>query len=138
MEINTRSVSGYLRFAILAKLRPLRRGTFRFKQEQESIESWLGLVVRAAALSPELAIEVAECAGLIKGYGDTHKRGAGNYRAIATEVIAPALAGDMPVRQAIDAVASARTAPSLDPDGEALAKCLAGLSRTPVRAIAAE
>jgi indolepyruvate ferredoxin oxidoreductase, beta subunit len=81
---------------------------------------------------------VAECAGLIKGYGDTHKRGAGNYRVIAAQVIAPALGVAVPVRQAIDAVASARTAASLDPDGEALAKCLAGLARAPVHAIAAE
>ena len=29
----------------------------------------------------ELALEVAECARLIKGYGDTHKRGSANYRA---------------------------------------------------------
>jgi len=81
---------------------------------------------------------VAECAGLIKGYGDTHKPGAGNYRVIAAQVIVPALAGAMAVRQAIDAVTSARTAASLDPEGEALAKCLAGLAQAPVHAIAAE
>jgi len=66
------------------------------------------------------------------------KRGAGNYCAIAAQAIAPALAGALPLRQAIDAVASARAAASLDPEGEALAKCLAGLARTPVHAIAAE
>ena len=37
MAINSRSLSGYLRFALLAKLRPLRRGTFRFQQEQEGV-----------------------------------------------------------------------------------------------------
>jgi indolepyruvate ferredoxin oxidoreductase, beta subunit len=138
MAINTRSIFGYLRFALLAKLRPLRRGTFRFQQEREAIEAWLKLILQAAPLAAELAIEVAECAGLIKGYGDTQKRGAGNYRAIAAQVIAPTLAGGIPVRQAIDAVASARTAASLDPEGEALAKCLAGLARAPAHAIAAE
>jgi indolepyruvate ferredoxin oxidoreductase beta subunit len=138
VAINTRSISGYLRFALLAKLRPLRCGTFRFQQEQEAIEAWLKLIVQAAALSTELAIEAAECAGLIKGYGDTHKRGAGNYRAVAAQVIAPALAGGIPVREAIDAVASARTAASLDPEGEALAKCLAGFLQAPAHAIAAE
>ncbi len=81
----------------LAKLRPLRRKTFRFRQEQEAIEAWLRLIVQAASLSAELAIEIAECAGLIKGYGDTHRRGSANYDAIATQVIAPALAGVMPV-----------------------------------------
>jgi hypothetical protein len=47
------------------------------------------------------------------------------------------LADVIPVRQAIDGVAGARAAALLDPEGEALAKCLAGLAQ-PARAIAAE
>jgi indolepyruvate ferredoxin oxidoreductase beta subunit len=138
MAVNTRSITGYLRFAMLAKLRPLRRKTFRFRQEQEAIVAWLGLIQQAATLSADLAIELAECAGLIKGYGDTHRRGRANYDAIAGQVIAPALHGDIPVRRATDAVASARAAASVDPEGEALAKCLAGLARASAHAIAAE
>jgi indolepyruvate ferredoxin oxidoreductase beta subunit len=138
MAINSRSVSGYFRFALLARLRPFRRRTFRFRQEQEAIEAWLRLIAQAASHSGELAIEIAECAGLIKGYGDTHRHGSGNYEAIAARVIAPALTGAMPARQAADAVASARAAALLDPDGEALAKCLAELERAPAHAIAAE
>jgi indolepyruvate ferredoxin oxidoreductase, alpha subunit len=138
MAVNSRSISGYLRFTALAKLRPWRRKTFRFRQEQEVIEAWLRLIVQAASRSAELAVEIAECAGLIKGYGDTHRRGSANYNAIATQVIAPALAGAVPAQQAIDAVASARTAALVDPEGEALAKCLAGLTSAPVHAIAAE
>jgi indolepyruvate ferredoxin oxidoreductase beta subunit len=137
MAVNSRSIFGYLRFAMLAKLSPWRRKTFRFVQEQEAIETWLRLLVQAAARSGELAIEIAECAGLIKGYGDTHRRGSGNYHQIVKEVVMPALADAMPVRQAIDGVASARAAALLDPEGEALAKCLAGLAQ-PARAIAAE
>jgi indolepyruvate ferredoxin oxidoreductase beta subunit len=137
MAVNSRSIFGYLRFAMLAKLRPWRRKTFRFVQEQEAIETWLRLLVQAAARSGELAIEIAECAGLIKGYGDTHRRGSGNYHQIVKEVVMPALADAMPVRQAIDGVASARAAALLDPEGEALAKCLAGLAQ-PARPIAAE
>jgi indolepyruvate ferredoxin oxidoreductase beta subunit len=125
MAVNSRSVSGYLRFAILAKLRPWRRKTFRFGQEQAAIEAWLRLIVQAAARSAELAIEIAECAGLIKGYGDTHRRGSANYHQIVKEVVLPALADAVPVRQAIDGVASARAAALLDAEGEALAKCLA-------------
>lgn len=138
MAVNTTSMSGYLRFHFLAKLRRWRRGTFRFQEEQRAIEAWLKLIAQAAPLSAELAIEIAECARLIKGYGDTHKRGSGNYRSIAAQVIAPALAGDMPVQQAVDAVASARTAALLDPEGETLSKCLADLASPPVHAIAAE
>jgi indolepyruvate ferredoxin oxidoreductase, alpha subunit len=141
MAVATTSVSGYLRFYVLAKLRGLRRKTSRFQEEQRAIETWLSLIAQASALSAELALEIAECARLIKGYGDTHKRGSGNYRAIIARIIEPALAGGLPVRRAIDAIASARTAALLDSDGEALTKCLADLAApfgAPAHAIAAE
>jgi len=138
MTVNSRSVSGYLRFVLLASLGPFRRSTYRFRQEQDAIEAWLRLIVEAAAHSGEFAVEIAECAGLIKGYGDTHRRGSANYNAIAASVIASALAGALPAGRAADAVASARAAALLDPDGEALAKCLAELERAPARAIVAE
>ena len=93
MEVNTTSVTGYLRFLMLAKLRRVRRGTFRYAQEQASIESWLKLIRQAADKSAELAIEIAECARLIKGYGSTHKRGTDNFRTIEMRVIWPALEG---------------------------------------------
>jgi hypothetical protein len=44
----------------------------------------------------------------------------------------------MPVRQAVDAIASASAAALLDPEGEALTKCLADLVALPAHAIAAE
>jgi indolepyruvate ferredoxin oxidoreductase beta subunit len=138
MEINTASISGFLRFYILAKLRRWRPRSWRFREEQRAIESWLKLIARAAPLSAALAIEIAECARLIKGYGDTHKRGSDNYQVIVAQVIEPALAGQIAVRQATDAIASARTAALLDPEGEALSNCLAELSSPPAHAIAAE
>ena len=82
MEVNSTSVRGFLRFLMLAKLRRLRPYGYRYKQEQQQIENWLALIREAARRSPELALEVAECARLIKGYGDTHARGLANDRAI--------------------------------------------------------
>jgi len=137
MEINSTSVSGYLRFLILAKLKRLRPYGHRYAQEQQQIESWLALIAQAAKLSPDLAIEVAECARLIKGYGDTHARGLANYAAIETRVIRPALAGEIPLPRAIDAIASGRTAALIDPEGEGLGRCLAEIDR-PALQIAAE
>jgi indolepyruvate ferredoxin oxidoreductase, beta subunit len=138
MEINSTSISGYLRFLMLAKLRRLRPYGHRYKQEQQQIESWLALIREAARRSPELALEIAECARLIKGYGDTHTRGLANYRAIEERVIRPALAGEIPSGQAADAVASARTAALVDPEGEGLARCLAEIDgQTPLN-VAAE
>src|SRR5262249_13057305 len=92
MEINSASISGFLRFWLLAKLKRWRPGTYRFQEEQRAIEDWLALIVEAAKISAEFAIEVAECARLIKGYGDTHKRGTANYRLIEQRIIRPAIA----------------------------------------------
>jgi indolepyruvate ferredoxin oxidoreductase alpha subunit len=138
MEVNSASVVGFLRFWLLAKLRRFRGGTYRFVEEQREIEAWLGLIVEAGVLSAELALEIAECARLLKGYGDTFKRGTANYRLIELHLIRPALAGQIPVGQAIDAIASARTAALVDPDGESLARCLADVESQSARRIAAE
>jgi indolepyruvate ferredoxin oxidoreductase beta subunit len=138
MEVNTASVSGFLRFWLLAKLRWWRPRSYRYQEEQRAIEAWLGLIVEAARLSGDLALEVAECARLIKGYGDTHKRGSANYRLIEARVIRPVLAGGIPLRQGIDAIASARAAALIDPESEALTHCLAELDKYNSMSIAAE
>jgi indolepyruvate ferredoxin oxidoreductase beta subunit len=137
MEVDSTTVRGFLRFLVLAKLRRLRPFGYRYKQEQQQIESWLALIREAARKSPQLALEVAECARLIKGYGDTHARGLANYRAIETRVIRPALAGEIAPARACDALANARTAALVDPEGEGLAKCLAEID-APAMRIAAE
>jgi indolepyruvate ferredoxin oxidoreductase, alpha subunit len=138
MELNTTSINGYLRFRILAGLRRFRPRSYRYAEEQAQIESWLALIREAAARSGELALEVAECARLIKGYGETHKRGLDNYRTIVERVIRPTLGGDLPIGRAVDAIASARTAALVDPDGEGLAKCLAELDQQASFRVAAE
>jgi indolepyruvate ferredoxin oxidoreductase beta subunit len=138
MELQTTSIGGYLRFRLLAGLRRWRPRSYRYGEEQVQIETWLTLIREAASYSADLAIEVAECARLIKGYGDTHKRGLGNYRIIEQRVIRRALAGDLSVGHAVDAVASARTAALVDPDGASLARCLAALDPQASFRIAAE
>ncbi len=138
MELKTTTVWGYLRFWGLAKLRRFRPKSHRFGEEQIIIEAWLARVVAAAQLSSELGREIAECARLIKGYGDTWKRGAANYAAIERRIIVPVLEGRIPVAQGIDAVASARTAALLDPEGEGLAKALAAIEAQVTMPMAAE
>ncbi|PWB63427.1 MAG: indolepyruvate oxidoreductase subunit B [Bradyrhizobiaceae bacterium] len=138
MEIDTLSVTGWLRFRALAALRRVRPKSHRYAEEQAQIETWLAAIRDAAKLSRELAREIAECARLIKGYGDTHARGWGNYAIIEQRLIRPALAGTLPAAAAVDAIASARTAALLDPEGEALANCLAEIARATPLAMAAE
>jgi indolepyruvate ferredoxin oxidoreductase beta subunit len=138
MELKTTSISGYLRFWLLTKLRRFRPRSHRYAEEQAQIESWLTMIHEAAAHSAELAIEIAECARLIKGYGDTHKRGCDNFRTITDRVIRPALSGHLPAATVVDAVASARTAALADPDGESLTRCLAALDQQASFRVAAE
>ena len=101
----------------------------RGKMEQAAIEAWLAHIVAAAAKSETLALEITECAQLLKGYGDTLRRGAANYATIERQVILPVLEGGIPLARGIDAVASARVAALADPEGESLAECLAGISQ---------
>jgi indolepyruvate ferredoxin oxidoreductase, beta subunit len=124
MNVRTTAVSGYLVMRFLASFKRLRPWSHRFREEQHQIEEWLGLVIAASARSAELGLEVADCARLIKGYGDTLKRGQNNYRTIVTRVIQPALDGKWPPSHAADAVASARAAALADPEGESLARTL--------------
>lgn len=124
MELNSSSVTGFLKLRMLAGMRRWRRGTWRYRREQETIEAWLGMIERAQTLSTSLALEIAECARLIKGYGDTHKRGSGNFARIVAALIAPALAGEIDADRAAESVAAARDAALADPEGETLAKTL--------------
>ncbi|MGH6980509.1 MAG: indolepyruvate oxidoreductase subunit beta family protein, partial [Stellaceae bacterium] len=124
MSVQSTSVSGYLKLRLLASFKRLRPWSYKFREEQVAIDGWLGLVASAAARSPELALEVADCARLIKGYGDTLKRGQTSYRTIVTRVIQPALDGKWPAGHAADAVASARAAALADPEGDSLSRTL--------------
>ena len=53
-------------------------------------------------------------------------------------MIRPALAGQIPPDRAADALASARTAALVDPEGESLAKCLAEIEGQAAFRMAAE
>jgi indolepyruvate ferredoxin oxidoreductase beta subunit len=138
MEVRTTSITGYLKFWFLAKLRRWRPRSHRFIEEQGAITAWLNLIQQGAALSGELALEIVECARVIKGYGDTHKRGTANFALIEERVIRPVLAGAFPLPQGIDAIASARTASLTDPEGESLARCLADIESHATFKMAAE
>jgi indolepyruvate ferredoxin oxidoreductase beta subunit len=128
MHVRTSTVFGFARLRFLASLRWWRPRTWRYVEEQAEIEGWLAQIRAAQALSVELAREIAESARLIKGYGDTYKRGLANYRRITEEIIVLALAGRMAPAKATDAVANARVAALADPEGEALGRTLAAIA----------
>ncbi|EME71606.1 indolepyruvate oxidoreductase subunit B [Paramagnetospirillum caucaseum] len=126
-QINANGIFGFATMRLLAGLKPWRRHSHRFVQEQAGIEDWLAAVGSAARLSPALGVEVAECARLIKGYGGTWTRGMSNFQRIRDAVIAPAATGIWPLAFALDAVANARAAALADPEGKGLERTLAAI-----------
>ncbi len=122
MHIKTSGFFGYLLVRSLAWLRPLRPMSYRYVEEQGLIERWLGMVAEAAKRDSELAYEIAECARLIKGYGETHRRGRGNFLAIADALIENPPTGD--AREQAGAIRKAREAALADPEGKALGTTL--------------
>jgi indolepyruvate ferredoxin oxidoreductase beta subunit len=73
--VTTSSLPGFLLLYAIAGLRRFRRASLRYAVENERIEAWLAEIVRIAAHDPALAVEIARCQRLVKGYGDTHERG---------------------------------------------------------------
>jgi indolepyruvate ferredoxin oxidoreductase beta subunit len=121
LKIKTTSVGGFLLLKCMSSLRRWRRVSSRFAEEQAMIERWLAAIREAAAKDLDLALEIAECARLVKGYGETHRRGLGNFVAILDNLVeTDATLGD---RKA--AIRAARDAALGDPDGKALRSLLA-------------
>jgi indolepyruvate ferredoxin oxidoreductase beta subunit len=122
MHLKTSGVFGYLLVRSLAWLKPWRPHSYRYGEEQRLIEHWLTRVRDAAARSVPLALEVAECARLIKGYGDTHRRGKANFLAILDALVDHPATSE-PAEQA-KAIRKAREAALADPEGKALSGAL--------------
>jgi indolepyruvate ferredoxin oxidoreductase beta subunit len=99
--VATSSMRGFLLLWGLARLRAVRRGTLRYAMENERIEQWLSHIAEAARLNPAVAVQVAQCQRLVKGYGDTHARGLANYQTLmgavqrAGATLAPAVLGEL-------------------------------------------
>jgi len=117
--VETTSIDGFLMLYFIASLRPFRRRSLRFGIEQARIEEWLARVTTAATRNYELAVELAECPRLVKGYGDTHHRGWSNFETLMTAL--PRLQ-DEP--DAAEALKRLRDAALADESGVKLAETL--------------
>jgi|CXWL01.1.fsa_nt_gi indolepyruvate ferredoxin oxidoreductase beta subunit len=122
MHLKTSGVFGYLLVRSLAWLKPWRPQSYRYAEEQKLIEHWLSRVRDAAARSVPVALEVAECARLIKGYGDTHRRGKANFLAILDALVDHPATADAAAQA--KAIRKAREAALADPEGKALGGAL--------------
>jgi len=122
MHVKTSGVFGYLMVRALAWLKPWRPHSYRYQEEQKLIERWLARVAEAAARSQALALEIAACATLLKGYGETHRRGKANFLAILDALVEnPATTN---ADEQAKAIRKAREAALADPEGKALGGAL--------------
>ena len=134
MHVKTTSISGFVLMRVLAWLRPFRPLTSRWREEQALIGRWLGAIAGAAKRDAGLALEIALCGRLIKGYGDTHKRGKGNFLRILDTLVESNAVPDDHAR--IEAIRKAREAALADPEGRKLELSLEthGIAPLPPRA----
>jgi indolepyruvate ferredoxin oxidoreductase beta subunit len=123
--VKTTSVSGFVLLYAVASLKRFRRGSLRFPEETRSIDEWLARIMQLAPVSYQLAAEVAEARTLLKGYGDTRRRGQERYDRLMALV--PTLADD-PTGATV--FARLRKAAQADEEGAALERALAELQRT--------
>lgn len=121
LHVRTTSIHGFVMLRLLAALRWWRPRSSRFAEEQDLIERWLDEVRKALEHDADLALEIALCGRLIKGYGDTHARGRASFKGIL-DTLAQPLSGEDIDRAAV--VREAREAALADPEGGRLEQSL--------------
>ena len=120
MVVNTTGVLGYSMLWVMARARPLRPRSLRFGLEQTAIDAWLDRAVRLGERDPDLACEVVECQGVLKGYGATHAHGRESFTLIMAAVDSWTEGS-----HGADQVRRLREAALADEDGAALRAALA-------------
>jgi indolepyruvate ferredoxin oxidoreductase beta subunit len=118
--LQTTSIRGYIMLYFIARLKPIRRRSLRFNLEQERMDQWIILINREIESNYELAYEIAECANLIKGYGDTHANGWRNFILVMEQVVSLRNESDVAAR-----ISQLRKAALADEDGTKLRAILA-------------
>ena len=120
-RVRTTALSGFEPLYVIAGLKPWRRSLLRHAREVAHRDAWLAVVAQS---NPALALEVLKCRRLIKGYSDTHSRGAGKFDKIIAAL--PLLTGrdDAP-----DWVRRLRDAALADADGKKLDGAIATIRR---------
>jgi len=78
-RLRTDSLWGFLQLYVVSGLRKYRRSLIRHDQEMTHINTWLNDIETAVKRDYQLAVEIAKCRRLVKGYSDTHERSLGKY-----------------------------------------------------------
>ena len=138
MELKTTTVWGYARFWALAKLRRFRPKSWRYAEEQVSDRGVAQARHRRREALARARARSRRMRAAHQGLRRHLEARLGNYALIEARVIVPVLEGRMRVAHGIDAIASARTAALLDPEGEGLAQALAAIEAQVSLPLAAE
>ena len=128
-RISTTSISGFALLRAISALRHFRRGSLRYQIENQRIEAWLKQIAEIAPRNQALAVELAECQTLVKGYGDTHERGWSSFSQLAALV--PSLTGEPEGAARLRALREAALA---DDSGVQLERAIASLKSHPAQA----
>jgi indolepyruvate ferredoxin oxidoreductase beta subunit len=128
IRLPTHTIAGTLALRLLAASRRLRRYGSRWQEEQAAIGRWLAAVDSGLRSDWRLGYEIAQCARLVKGYGETHERGRQRFETILSQIVAGGAFPDAAARA--EAVARARTAALADAEGRALSAEAARLGVT--------
>lgn len=118
-RVKTGHIAWFLSLHLVSALRPARRKLLRHEREWQHIEAWLALATRIAEQDYPLAVEVLACRRLVKGYSDTHARGASKFDRVLAA--APGLVGKP---DSAGWLRRLRTAALADEQGEALGGAL--------------
>ena len=78
-RVQTGTIRWFLPLYILGGMRSFRRGTLRHANEVAHRDAWLATVKAAAPKNYDLAVELLQVRRLVKGYSDTHARGASKF-----------------------------------------------------------
>lgn len=132
LYVRSDTVFGFLTMRTLAKLRVLRRKSWRFAEEAKLTRRWFEAMAAAAKIDYDFGVAVAATSGLVKGYSGTYRRGVRNFDLLFEAIVMPAIMGKYAATEAVNTAYKAAVA---DPDGQAMDEAIARYAPT---AIAAE
>jgi indolepyruvate ferredoxin oxidoreductase beta subunit len=85
-KVRTDGIFWFSALYLIGGMRRFRRRLLRHEVEQKHIVAWLDNVERVVPHNYDLAVEILRCQRLIKGYSDTHARGATRYSLVMSAV----------------------------------------------------
>ena len=128
LKLPTTKIWGFVLLRLLSTLRFWRPYSYRYRCEQERIEGWLFRVGRAAKMDAALATEIIDLSRLVKGYGDTHRRGTKNLATVYERLVDPQLdaieKGGLAAAEGARLIRDAREAALAEPEGGKLREFL--------------